>query len=87
MNITFRVINFIGIFIKLYNCFAACFTVEFTIATDMPITINTRPYFLPTVILVKNQPGDEASVWVACVCVQFCELLHSQELYSDNETA
>ena len=24
-------------------------------------TINTRPYFLPAVILAKNRPGDEAS--------------------------
>ena len=30
-------VSFIHIFIELYNCFMACFTVEFTIATDMPI--------------------------------------------------
>ena len=30
-------VSFIHIFIELYNCFTACFTVEFTIATDMPI--------------------------------------------------
>ena len=29
--------SFIRIFIELYNCFTACFTVEFTIATDTPI--------------------------------------------------
>ena len=29
--------SFICIFIELYNCFMACFTIEFTIATDTPI--------------------------------------------------
>ena len=29
--------SFIRIFIELYNCFTACFTVEFTIAADTPI--------------------------------------------------
>ena len=57
MNITFRVIR---IFIELYNCFMACLTVEFMIATDMPI-YTTRLYFLPAVILTKNRLGNEAS--------------------------
>jgi len=30
-------VSFIHIFIELYNCFIACFTVEFTIAPDTPI--------------------------------------------------
>ena len=30
-------VSFICIFIELYNCFMACFTVECTIATDTPI--------------------------------------------------
>jgi len=30
-------VSFIRIFIELYNCFTACFTVEFTIANDTPI--------------------------------------------------
>ena len=30
-------VSFIRIFIELYNCFMACFTVEFTITTNMPI--------------------------------------------------
>jgi len=30
-------VSFIRIFMELYNCFMACFTVEFTIATDTPI--------------------------------------------------
>ena len=30
-------VSFIHIFIELYNCFMACFTVEFMIATDTPI--------------------------------------------------
>jgi len=30
-------VSFIHIFIELYNCFTACFTVEFMIATDTPI--------------------------------------------------
>ena len=30
-------VSFICIFIEVYNCFTACFTVEFTIATDTPI--------------------------------------------------
>jgi len=30
-------VSFIHIFMELYNCFMACFTVEFTIATNSPI--------------------------------------------------
>jgi len=30
-------VSFIHIFIELYNCFMVCFTVEFMIATNMPI--------------------------------------------------
>jgi len=30
-------VSFIRIFIEFYNCFKACFTVEFTIATNTPI--------------------------------------------------
>ena len=30
-------VSFISIFIELYNCFTACFTVEFTIVTNTPI--------------------------------------------------
>ena len=30
--------------------------------TTRPNTINTRPYFSPGVLLVKNWPGNEATV-------------------------
>jgi len=56
-------VSFIRIFIELYNCFTACFTVtvKFTIAIDTPYTINTRLYFSPAVILAKNRPGEKAT--------------------------
>ena len=46
--------------LKIYNCFMACFTVEFMIATNTPIYSQYQAVFLPTVILAKNRPGDEA---------------------------
>jgi len=59
MNITFRVIR---IFIEIYNCFTARFTVEFTITTDTPIYNQYQAVFFTrrAVILAKNRPGDEA---------------------------
>ena len=55
-------VSFIHIFIELYNCFTACFTVEFTIAPDTPIYNQYQAVFFArrAVILAKNRPGDEA---------------------------
>ena len=39
------------------------------------LTINTRPYFSPAVILAKNRPGDEASGWVGVIRVRVCRLV------------
>ena len=48
--------------LKIYNCFTACFTVEFTIAPDTPIYNQYQAVFFArrAVILAKNRPGDEA---------------------------
>ena len=56
-------VSFIRIFIEIYNCFMAYFTVEFTIAPDMPIYNQYQAVFFAhrDVILVKNRPGDEAT--------------------------
>ena len=40
-------VSFIRIFIEIYNCFTACFTVEFTIAPNTPIYNQYQAYFLP----------------------------------------
>ena len=55
-------VSFIRIFIEIYNCCMACFTVEFTIAPDTPIYNQYQAVFLAcrAVTLVKNRPGDEA---------------------------
>ena len=56
-------VPFIRIFIEIYNCFTACFTVEFTIAPDTPIYNQYQAVFFArrAVTLAKNQPGDEAN--------------------------
>ena len=56
-------VSFICIFIEIYNCFMACFTVEFMIAPDTPIYNQYQAIFFARhgVILAKNRPGDEAS--------------------------
>ena len=46
-------VSFLCIFIELYNCFTACFTVEFRSQSTSPYTINIRPYFSTAVILAK----------------------------------
>jgi len=53
--------------LKIYNCFMACFTVEFTIVPDMPIYNQYQAVFFTrhAVILAKNRPGDEATVLCA----------------------
>jgi len=58
-------VSFICIFIEIYNCFTACFTVEFTIAPDMPIYNQYQAVFFArhAVISVKNRPGDEANLY------------------------
>ena len=38
-------VSFICILIELYNCFMACFTVEFTIATDTPVCNQYQAVF------------------------------------------
>ena len=55
--------SFICIFIEIYNCFTACFTVEFMIAPDTPIYNQYQAVFSArrAVILAKNQPGDAAN--------------------------
>jgi len=57
-------VSFIHIFIEIYNCFTACFTVEFMIAPDPSIYNHYQAIFFArnTVILAKNQPGDEATI-------------------------
>jgi len=56
-------VSFIRNFIEIYNCFTACFTVEFTIAPDMHMYNQYQAVFFAchTVILTKNRPGDEAT--------------------------
>jgi len=56
-------VSFIRIFIEIYNCFTACFTVEFMIAPDTPIYNQYQAIFFArhTIILAKNRPGDEAN--------------------------
>ena len=56
-------VSFICIFIEIYNCFTACFAVEFTIAPNTPIYNQYQAVFFTrrAVILVKNRPGDEAN--------------------------
>jgi len=56
-------VSFICIFIEIYNCFTACFTVEFMIAPDTPIYNQYQAIFFArhAIILAKNRPGDEAS--------------------------
>jgi len=56
-----------------FPCHLSVFSLNFTIVLrhvlllnlrlqlTRPYTINTRPYFLPTIILVKNRPGNEAT--------------------------
>ena len=59
MDITFRVI-----YPYFHNCFTACFTVEFTIATDTPIYDQCQAVFCArraVIIISENRPGDEAS--------------------------
>jgi len=53
---------FIRIFIEIYNCFTACFTVEFMIAPDTPIYNQYQAIFFArcTTPLAKNRPGDKA---------------------------
>ena len=60
-------VSFIHIFIEIYNCFTACFTVEFTTAPDTPIYNQYQAIFFAhhTVIIEKNRPGDEAKMWGA----------------------
>ena len=53
-------VSFIRIFIELYNCFTACFTVEFTIATDTPIYNQYQAVFFARRYISENRPGDEA---------------------------
>ena len=66
-------VSFIRIFIELYNCFTACFTVEFTITTDTPIYNQYQAVFFAhrAAILAKNRPGDEATV-VQISCTASC---------------
>jgi len=57
-----------------FPCHLSVFSLNFTIVfrhvlllnlqsqPTHPYTINTRPYYSPVVILVKNRPGDEASI-------------------------
>ena len=40
-------VSFFRIFIEIYNCFTACFTVEFTIAPDTPIYNQSGRIFHP----------------------------------------
>ena len=56
-------VSFIRIFIEIYNCFTACFTVEFTITPDTPIYNQYQAVFFAcrAIILAKNRPGDEAN--------------------------
>ena len=53
-------VSFIHIFIELYNCFTACFIVEFTIATDMPIYNQYQAVFFAHRYISEKRPGDEA---------------------------
>ena len=60
-----------------FPCHLSVFSLNFTIVLwhvlllnvrsqpTRPYTINTRPYFSPTVILAKNRPGDEATIITA----------------------
>ena len=56
-------VSFLRIFIEIYNCFTACFTVEFTIVADTPIYNQYQAIFFArrAVIFGKNWPGDESS--------------------------
>ena len=59
--------SFIRIFIELYNCFTACFSIEFTIATDMPIYNQYQAvFFARRYVLLKYQPGHEVKVRHTC---------------------
>ena len=53
-------VSFIRIFIEIYNCFTACFTVEFTIAPDKPIYNQYQAVFFArrAVIIIS-----EKSAW------------------------
>jgi len=55
--------SFILIFIEIYNCFMACYTVEFTITTDMPIYNQYQAVFFArcAIILAKIRPADKAT--------------------------
>ena len=54
-------VSFIRIFIELYNCLWHVLLLNLRSQPTHTYTINTRPYFLPAVILAKNRPGDETS--------------------------
>jgi len=49
--------SFIRIFIELYNCFTACFTVEFTITTNTPIYNQYQAIFHCRYISKKSAWG------------------------------
>ena len=60
-------VSFIRIFIELYNCFTACFSIEFTIATDTPIYNQYQAvFFARRYVLLKYQPGHEVKVRHTC---------------------
>jgi len=56
----FLSVSFIRIFIELYNCFTACFKVQFTIANDTPIYNQYQAVFFAHRDISENRPGDKA---------------------------
>ena len=48
-------VSFIRIFIELYNCFTACFTVEFTITTDTPIYNQYQAVFFACHYIISEK--------------------------------
>jgi len=54
--------SFIHIFIELYNCLRHVLLLNLQSQPTRQYTINTRLYFLPAVILVKNGLGTRLKV-------------------------
>ena len=54
-------VSFIRILIEIYNCFTACFTVEFTIASDTPIYNQYQAVFFARCAVISCI--SEKSAW------------------------
>ena len=69
-------VSYICIFIEIYNCFTACFTVEFTITTDTPIYNQYQAvFFARRSISKKISLGTKLDSAVVFVSIVLCHML------------